>query len=76
MLTTARINPTSFLIGGALIASAVWLTRRLMHDAQADGATRVRDAGAENMRYPPDEWDKVGSAVDASFPASDPAATY
>ena len=73
---TARINPSSFLIGGALIASAVWLTRRLMNEAQADGEPRVRDAGPENMRYPPDEWDKIDSTVDASFPASDPAATY
>ena len=73
---TARINPSSFLIGGALIASAVWLTRRLMQDAHADDAPRVRDAGPENMRYPPDEWDKTDSMVDESFPASDAPANY
>lgn len=73
---TARINPGAFLISDALIASAVWLTRRLMQEEQAADAPRVRDAGAENMRYPPDEWDKIDSTVDASFPASDPAATY
>jgi hypothetical protein len=73
---TARINPGSFLIGGALIVSAVWLTRRLMQEGQAEDAPRIRDAGPENMRYPPDEWDKTDTMVDESFPASDAPATY
>jgi hypothetical protein len=28
------------------------------------------------MRYTPDEWGKINSTVDASFPAIGPAATY
>ena len=32
----------------------------------------VRDAGTEEMRNPPKQWDKVDEASDESFPASDP----
>ena len=74
---TARINPNAFLLTGALIISAVWLTRKMMAEDKAyDDFTRVRDAGPENMRYPPDNWDKLDTRVDESFPASDPPATY
>jgi hypothetical protein len=38
--------------------------------------TPVRPAGPESMRDPPHRWDKVDEAVDESFPASDPPATY
>jgi hypothetical protein len=31
----------------------------------------VRPAGAESMRNPPKEWDRVDEASDESFPASD-----
>lgn len=43
------------------------------HKAQP---TQVRDAGPSNMRDKPGKWDKVDEASDASFPASDPSATY
>jgi hypothetical protein len=35
-----------------------------------------RPAGPESMHHPPRRWDKVDEAVDESFPASDPPATY
>ena len=72
-----RIHPSSFLIGGALIASAVWLTRRLMAEGRAHiEPIRIRNAGPENMRYPPHDWDKVDATGDESFPASDPPGLY
>jgi len=74
---TTRINPNAVLLTGALIVSAVWLTRKTMAEGRAgEDSTRVRDAGPENMRYPPDDWDKTDSLVDESFPASDSPATY
>lgn len=52
------------------------------HAAFADGEpggnnfAQVRSAGTEGMRSDPPEWDKTDQAVDESFPASDPPATY
>lgn len=55
------------------------------HAAFADGqpaptpglsTTPVRDAGADAMRDTPKSWSKTDQALDESFPASDPAATY
>ena len=37
---------------------------------------QVRPAGPESMADRPKEWDKQDEAVDESFPASDPPATY
>jgi len=72
-----RINPSSFFIGGALIASAVWLTKRPMaEDLTNVERVRIRNAGPENMRYPPYDWDKVDATGDESFPASDPPSLY
>lgn len=34
--------------------------------------TKVRSAGPEAMRNPPEDWDEVDEASDESFPASDP----
>jgi hypothetical protein len=36
----------------------------------------VRDAGPENMTHKPERWTKTDEAIDESFPASDPPATY
>lgn len=38
--------------------------------------TDVRDAGPENMAAKPERWSKTDEAIDESFPASDPPATY
>ncbi|MDT0574602.1 hypothetical protein RM533_00220 [Croceicoccus sp. F390] len=38
--------------------------------------TPVRNAGASSMRDKPDSWSKTDQAMDESFPASDPPATY
>lgn len=37
---------------------------------------KVRNAGPDGMRSDPHEWDKHDQAMDESFPASDPPATY
>ena len=44
----------------------------------ADGVShQVRDSGPDAMRDKPSRsWDKTDEAVDESFPASDPPATY
>ncbi|MCB2049563.1 MAG: hypothetical protein KDE32_15250 [Novosphingobium sp.] len=39
-------------------------------------STQVRNAGAAAMRDQPRRWNSVDEASDASFPASDPPATY
>jgi len=39
-------------------------------------STQVRNAGAESMRDKPKGWSAQDEASDASFPASDPPATY
>lgn len=38
--------------------------------------SKVRDAGPENMESAPQRWSKTDEAIDESFPASDPPATY
>jgi hypothetical protein len=37
---------------------------------------QVRQAGREEMRDPPRDWDRVDETSDESFPASDPPARY
>jgi hypothetical protein len=72
-------------IGG--IGYAVWKAisgsgGKLQHAGFAPGASaganfaKVRTAGPEGMRSNPPEWDKTDQAMDESFPASDPPATY
>jgi hypothetical protein len=66
------------------VAYRMW-DRERGHDAHAAFASgeaggenfaKVRNAGPESMRDKPPEWDRVDEAVDESFPASDPPATY
>lgn len=55
---------------------------KLQHAGFAPGETdgenfaKVRHAGPEGMRSDPDKWSKRDQALDESFPASDPPATY
>lgn len=51
------------------------LRARPRHDPNGPRSS-VRDAGPEQMRSPPPDWDEVDEAVDESFPASDPPSTY
>lgn len=37
---------------------------------------KVRDAGPDSMKNPPQRWTDVDEASDESFPASDPPAKY
>lgn len=45
-------------------------------DVPGDNFAKVRSAGTEGMRSDPPKWDKTDQAIDESFPASDPPATY
>ena len=55
---------------------------RLQHAGFAPGETdgenfaKVRNAGPEAMRSDPETWSKRDQALDESYPASDPPATY
>ena len=40
------------------------------------GDALIRDAGADAMRDTPQRWSRTDEALDGSFPASDPPATY
>lgn len=46
------------------------------HATPSNEVTPVRDAGGAAMRDKPKTWSKTDEALDESFPASDPAATY
>lgn len=37
---------------------------------------KVRDAGPDSMKNPPEDWEDADEASDESFPASDPPAKY
>lgn len=45
-------------------------------EAPGENFAKVRSAGVEGMRSDSPKWDKQDQAVDESFPASDPPATY
>lgn len=45
-------------------------------EAPGENFAKVRSAGTDGMRSDPKAWDKTDQALDESFPASDPAATY
>jgi hypothetical protein len=55
---------------------------KLQHAGFAPGETdgenfaKIRNAGPESMRSDPATWSKRDQALDESFPASDPPATY
>lgn len=67
---------------GQLIAtSAAALAGAVFHlvaprRVSAGPCTPVRDAGPDNMAFPPRHWDVVDECSDESFPASDPPARY
>ncbi len=64
-----------FLLGAVLLAEP---RRRVSTSSIAPKSNddRIRVAGRREMLDPPRHWDEVDEAVDESFPASDPPATY
>ena len=53
--------------------------RRLYEPGGRDntiGTRFVRQAGPEQMRDPPKQWDEVDEMSDESFPASDPPSSH
>ncbi|MFD1913095.1 hypothetical protein [Halodurantibacterium flavum] len=62
------------LVGLGYLASR-HLQRLVDEQARAAG-NDVRQAGREDMRNPPKQWDKLDEELDQSFPASDPPANY
>ncbi|MBM3606588.1 MAG: hypothetical protein FJX25_18330 [Alphaproteobacteria bacterium] len=52
------------------------LLRGIPAAPSTDRRREVRDAGPEQMKSPPQDWDIVDETVDESFPASDPPSTY
>ena len=71
------------LLGGAGYALYHYMTKDrdapAAFDASEADATEpgdVRNAGPDAMRDKPEDWDETDQALDESFPASDPPATY
>jgi hypothetical protein len=52
------------------------LARRSGRSAPRPPKAPVRQAGTEEMKDPPEGWDRVDETSDESFPASDPPARY
>ena len=45
-------------------------------ETDGENFAKIRHAGPEAMRSDPETWSKRDQALDESFPASDPPATY
>lgn len=69
---------TLLLATGAafFLGAAVARQRNDAFAARSGDRKPVRDAGPEEMRDPPRNWDRVDEFVDESFPASDPPGNY
>ncbi|MFG6531229.1 MULTISPECIES: hypothetical protein [unclassified Sulfitobacter] len=71
---------SALLIFGAGAASLAYLMKRQSRAQRAVAYDRAQDhvrvAGPREMIDPPRRWNIVDEAVDESFPASDPPATY
>lgn len=63
-------------VGAVGYALYKYATREREPEPRTAGFTQVRDAGPENMETTPRRWSKTDEAIDESFPASDPPATY
>jgi hypothetical protein len=74
--TAAQLRAGSMLgVSAALVAGGIlarMYTKPRRPSVAAPFVVRIRDAGAANMEYAPNDWDRVDEASDQSFPASDP----
>lgn len=62
-------------IGIGVAVTSLWRARAQPREEPQDWPRPyvwTRPAGADSMRDPPRDWDRVDEAVDQSFPASDP----
>ena len=74
-------NVELMALGIAAVTIAALMKTRFESRSSAAGACGEREdpirvAGPREMTDPPRRWDIVDEAVDESFPASDPPATY
>ncbi|MFC4294111.1 hypothetical protein ACFO0A_03455 [Novosphingobium tardum] len=78
LLRLAAIGGIGYAVWKAISGSGGKLQHAGFAPGESDGANfaKVRTAGPEGMRSNPPEWDKTDQAMDESFPASDPPATY
>jgi hypothetical protein len=64
------------LVGAGYLASKMLRNRSSKSSSGSKTLPLVRDAGADNMRDPPETWTKTDQISDESFPASDPPGRY
>jgi hypothetical protein len=82
-MATAGIAAAGALLGGAFLL-LTGRDPRMPRIARRSGRrpyrrppnAPIRQAGAKQMRDPPESWDRVDESSDQSFPASDPPSTY
>jgi hypothetical protein len=74
MQRSVLVSGAAAFVGAAAAAAFVASDAVKRQRVRRRACPPVRDAGPENMLYPPDEWDCVDEAMDESFPCSDPPA--
>lgn len=78
LLRLAAIGAAGYAVWRAVTGNSGKLQHAGFAPGETDGENfaKIRNAGPEGMRSDPDTWSKRDQALDESFPASDPPATY